>query len=84
MMFQTDQPDAIASTLSADQASDAAADSREPIRHILLGSLTGVRAEILNLHKRGHSDPNDWSKPLPTGRPGEVMAILTKFLVRSQ
>ncbi|MFE4106908.1 hypothetical protein [Almyronema epifaneia] len=53
---------------------------RESIRHMLLGSDDAVLAEIKNLHKRGHSEPNDWSKPCPTGRPGEVMAVLTRYL----
>ncbi|MEO0490282.1 MAG: hypothetical protein AAFZ49_12090 [Cyanobacteria bacterium J06659_2] len=77
-MFQSSNQDASAPTVSAAET----LPNREPLRHILLGSLEGVRSEILNLHKRGHSEPNSWSKPLPTGRPGEVMAILTKYLTR--
>lgn len=50
----------------------------ETLRHILLGSLNAVQATIKSLHKRGYAEPNDWSKPLPTGRPNEVMAILTQ------
>ncbi|WP_346291475.1 hypothetical protein [Sphaerothrix gracilis] len=68
---------------SAEPITVAAADEsgrRESVRHMLLGSDDAVLAEIKNLHKRGHSEPNDWSKLLPTGRPGEVMAILTRRL----
>ena len=50
----------------------------EPVRHIVLGSLTAVGKTIKLLHKLNYAEPNDWSKPLPTGRPNEVMAILTK------
>ncbi|MBE9069945.1 hypothetical protein IQ260_25210 [Leptolyngbya cf. ectocarpi LEGE 11479] len=50
----------------------------ETVRHTLLGTLTGVRNTITLLHKLNYAEPNDWSKPLPTGRPNEVMAILTK------
>ncbi len=50
----------------------------EVVRHTLFGSLTGVRNTIALLHKLNYAEPNDWSKPLPTGRPNEVMAILTK------
>ena len=50
----------------------------EHARHLVLGSLPVVRATIKLLHKLKFAEPNDWSKPLPTGRPNEVMAILTK------
>ncbi|MBE9069494.1 hypothetical protein IQ260_22875 [Leptolyngbya cf. ectocarpi LEGE 11479] len=50
----------------------------ENVNHTLLGSLTAIRNTILLLHKLNYAEPNDWSKPLPTGRPNEMMAILTK------
>ena len=50
----------------------------ETVRHLVFGSLTGVRLTIQDLHKRHYAEPNDWSKPISTGRPNEVMAILTK------
>lgn len=50
----------------------------EPVRHIVLGSFTAVGNTIKQLHKHNYAEPNDWSKLLPTGRPNEVMAILTK------
>lgn len=50
----------------------------EPVRHMLFGSLSAVRATILQLHKLNYAEPNDWSQPMSTGRPNEVMAILTK------
>ena len=52
--------------------------SYETGRHLLLGSLHFVQTTIKRLHKLNYTDPNDWSRPLPTGRPNEVMAILTK------
>jgi hypothetical protein len=60
--------------------SDAVSPQREPIRHLLFGSLAAVQLNIKNLHKKGYAEPNDWSKPIPTGRSGEVMAILVKYL----
>ena len=51
---------------------------QESVHHQLFGSLTAVRNTITLLHKLNYAEPNDWSKPLPTGRPNEVMAILTK------
>lgn len=50
----------------------------ETVRHLLFGSLTAVQTTIRTLHKRGYAEPNDWSQPISTGRPNEVMAILTK------
>jgi hypothetical protein len=47
-------------------------------RHLVLGDRPVLRLTIANLHKRGYAEPNDWSKPLPTGREDEYMVILTK------
>ncbi|NEQ31678.1 MAG: hypothetical protein F6K04_11850 [Leptolyngbya sp. SIO4C5] len=74
-MFQSsDRPSGPTTVNTADTP------NREPVRHLLLGSASGVLAEIKNLHKRGHSEPNDWSQLLPTGRPAEVMSILTRYV----
>ena len=53
-------------------------DAPEPIRHMLFGSLSAVRATIKHLHKLNYAEANDWSQPISTGRVNEVMAILTK------
>ena len=50
----------------------------EVVRHMVFGSLTGVRLTIKDLHSKQYAEPNDWSKPISTGRPNEVMVILTK------
>ena len=50
----------------------------DKVRHLIFGTLNTLRFTIKDLHKRGYAEPNDWSQPLPTGRPGEMMAILTK------
>ncbi|NEQ52714.1 MAG: hypothetical protein F6K11_21680 [Leptolyngbya sp. SIO3F4] len=50
----------------------------EIVRHMLFGSLTGIQLTIKELHRKHYAEPNDWSKPISTGRPNEVMAILTK------
>ena len=64
--------------------STTTAQTQEPVRHMLFGSPTGVRQAIHLLHKLGYADPNAWSRPMPTGRPGEVMAILTKYVLRGK
>lgn len=50
----------------------------ETVRHLLFGSLSAVQFTIRLLHKLNYAEPNDWSQPISTGRPNEVMAILTK------
>ncbi|MEM7063478.1 MAG: hypothetical protein AAF572_09990 [Cyanobacteria bacterium P01_B01_bin.77] len=50
----------------------------ENVRVLLLGTLGSVQATISLLFKLNYAEPNDWSRPLATGRPNEVMAILTK------
>ncbi|MBE9063568.1 hypothetical protein IQ256_21655 [cf. Phormidesmis sp. LEGE 11477] len=52
--------------------------AREQVRHLLLGTPSGTQTTIQRLHQLGYAEPNDWSRPLPTGRPNEVMTILTK------
>ncbi len=51
---------------------------QEPVRHMLFGSLSAVQSTIRLLYKLNYAEPNDWSQPTSTGRPNEVMAILTK------
>ena len=50
----------------------------ETVRHMLFGPLSSIRFTIRLLHQRGYAEPNDWSQPISTGRPNELMAILTK------
>ncbi|MGD1895678.1 MAG: hypothetical protein ACFB16_01865 [Phormidesmis sp.] len=52
--------------------------SREHIRHMLFGTISAIEMTIRTLHKLGYAEPNDWSRPITTGRGDEVMAILTK------
>ncbi|WP_228016040.1 hypothetical protein [Leptolyngbya ectocarpi] len=37
-----------------------------------------MQITIKELLQRNYAEPNDWSRPLPTGQPNEVMAILTR------
>ena len=50
----------------------------ETVRHMVFGSLPGVQLTIQELHSKHYAEPNDWSRPMSTGRPNEVMVILTK------
>ncbi|MEM1243038.1 MAG: hypothetical protein AAGI45_24675 [Cyanobacteria bacterium P01_H01_bin.26] len=76
-MFLDTTQGAVASTLLL--GTEPLPDHRyETVRHLLFGSLTGVRLTIQDLHSKHYAEPNDWSQPIPTGRPNEVMAILTR------
>ena len=76
-MFLDTTQGAVASTLSV--STNPLPDHQyETVRHLVFGSLSAVRLTIQDLHKRRYAEPNDWSKPISTGRPNEVMAILTK------
>ncbi|MGB3571223.1 MAG: hypothetical protein WBA01_04225 [Phormidesmis sp.] len=81
LMFIPTVQGASALTASAATASTSTltpTPTAEPIRHMLFGSLGAVQSTIRVLHKRGYAEVNDWSQPISTGRPNEVMAILTK------
>ena len=74
-MFLDITEGAVASALATEPLPDY---QHETVRHLIFGSLTVVRLTIQDLHKKHYAEPNDWSKPISTGRPNEVMAILTK------
>ena len=53
-------------------------DDRHTLRIIAVGSLTVVNYHVMQMFQQGYARPEDWSKPLPTVNPNEVMRILTK------
>ncbi|NEP15380.1 MAG: hypothetical protein F6J97_00530 [Leptolyngbya sp. SIO4C1] len=57
-------------------ASDSATPTRDrdPVRPLMFGSLDGVQ-DIIKRHKRSFAEPNDWSQPIPTERPGESPSL---------
>ena len=86
-MFQSPTEGAGASTILAVHSPDSCvgdggrslSDPRyETVRHMVFGSLVGVRGTIQQLYQLNYAEPHAWSKPIPTGRPNEVMVILTK------
>ncbi|MEM9212823.1 MAG: hypothetical protein AAGD25_00470 [Cyanobacteria bacterium P01_F01_bin.150] len=50
----------------------------EPVRHMLFGSIAAVQNTIKLLYVLNYAEPNDWSHPVPSGQPGEVVVVLTK------
>ncbi|MGB3495624.1 MAG: hypothetical protein WBA57_23040 [Elainellaceae cyanobacterium] len=78
-MFQS-HSGAFASTASGDNfpSHPKSSPHNESVRHLLYGSPEAIQIVIKSLHRLGYAEPNEWSRPMPTQRPGEVMCILTK------
>ncbi|MBD2458425.1 hypothetical protein H6G80_30705 [Nostoc sp. FACHB-87] len=55
--------------------------NREPLKHLLIGSRKAVISTIHYLKVIGYADVADWSQPLPTGNPDEVMSILSRQIL---
>ncbi|MEM9213350.1 MAG: hypothetical protein AAGD25_03300 [Cyanobacteria bacterium P01_F01_bin.150] len=79
-MFQVSNSDAFVSNDGGAYSSDDASRSPqyELVRHHLYGRPDTVQAVIKCLYKLNYAEPHEWSKPIPTGRPSEVMVVLTK------
>jgi len=45
---------------------------------MVFGSAGAVQATIARLHHLNYAEPNDWSKPIATGQPNEVVVVLIK------
>lgn len=49
---------------------------REIVRLHVVGSLAGIEAITHSLHRKHFAEVNEWSKPQPTGNPGEYISVL--------
>jgi len=75
-MFQPSTADATASPIQvADKSHNP---PYEAVRHMVFGSAGAVQATIARLHHLNYAEPNDWSKPIATGQPNEVVVVLIK------
>ncbi len=74
----TTEPKTAAAATPNPPSSGQNTPDKSPIRHLLFGSMHSVQTTIQRLHQLGYAEPNDWSRPIPTGKPGEVMTVLTK------
>lgn len=54
---------------------------REPLRILIIGSRKGVIGTIRTLHRLRFAEVGAWSPLLPGPNPGEVMSILTRYIV---
>ncbi|HEY9879358.1 MAG TPA: hypothetical protein V6D29_12955 [Leptolyngbyaceae cyanobacterium] len=75
-MFQSPNSGAQPPTVSP-----ALSPRRDKARIAVYGSLIACDRIIKTLHILHFAEPNDWTDPLPTGRPGEWVRIVTKHLL---
>ncbi|EGJ32309.1 MULTISPECIES: hypothetical protein [Moorena] len=51
----------------------------QPVQHILKGPRQAVTNTIHTLSAMGYAQASEWSPLQPTGMPGEVITIITKY-----
>ncbi|MFB2982757.1 hypothetical protein [Microseira sp. BLCC-F43] len=62
--------------------SDAGEDTREVVRVLIISSPDGVMETIQTLYAKDFARVDEWSPPQPTGKPGQVVSILTRYRKR--
>ncbi len=58
-------------------------EGKKPIRLLVCGVAEGVDGIVHNLHVLGFAEVGEWSPPLPSPVQGEVIRILTRFIIIS-
>ncbi|MEO1522448.1 MAG: hypothetical protein AAFU78_16950 [Cyanobacteria bacterium J06633_2] len=53
-------------------------DDASILRIVAFGPLNVVNDYVVTQHRLGFAEVSEWSRPLPSSNPGEVMRILTK------
>ncbi|MDX2212744.1 MAG: hypothetical protein SFY66_05585 [Oculatellaceae cyanobacterium bins.114] len=76
----TPSPTPLASPLTG-SLTDKEPPNRESLRVLVIGSRRGVTSTIHALHRLGFAEVREWSPLLPAPTPGEVMSILTRYLL---
>ncbi|MEM9214847.1 MAG: hypothetical protein AAGD25_10930 [Cyanobacteria bacterium P01_F01_bin.150] len=56
-------------------------EGAEVLRILAIGSLKVVNQHVMKMYQLGYAEPHEWSRPLPTPNPNEVMRVLTKRIV---
>ena len=70
------------SIASGNANAESSVPEREPVRMILIGSREGVTAQIHILYQKGYAGVDEWSPLQPTGKIGEVIAVLIRYYKR--
>jgi hypothetical protein len=63
------------------QASTEPVSGREFVKVIVVGSSKGVVKIIHTLYNRGFAEVTEWSPPVPTANPGEVMSVMRRCVL---
>ncbi|WP_204141745.1 hypothetical protein [Halomicronema sp. CCY15110] len=69
--------------ITAASAQGPQENGRDRVRIMVMGSPEGVENIVKSLHILRFAEMKEWSNPLPTGRAGEVMRILTKIVLQA-
>lgn len=77
LIFASESPAATPVETPTDPPSD-----REPLRILVIGSRRGVTGTIQTLHRLRFAEVREWSPLVPTPNLGEVMSILTRYVLR--
>lgn len=78
LLFATDSSPSAA---SLESPLEPANRDRESLRILVIGSRQGVTNTIQTLHRLRFAEVREWSPLLPAPNSGEVMSILTRFIV---
>lgn len=54
---------------------------KQPVRLLVCGIPQGVEDIVLRLHRLGFAEIHEWSPPLPSPVEGEILRILTRYVV---
>jgi len=54
---------------------------REKVKLLVMGSPHATERVVHELYRVGFAEVREWSKPLPTGNAGEVLRILTRYVL---
>jgi hypothetical protein len=73
-VFNTD----IEAVVTTEPTSDP---GREKVKLLVIGSSYAVERVIHELYRVGFAEVREWSQPLPTGTYGEVLRILTRYVM---
>jgi hypothetical protein len=52
--------------------------NQETVRHILLGDYSALMEAMNRMAVLGYCEKLAWSEPLPTGRQGEYISVMTR------
>jgi hypothetical protein len=67
--------------MTPNQTFSQATPTREPLKHLLIGSPKAVTSTIHHLQVIGYTDVGNWSPLARTRNPGEVMSILNRPII---